>query len=324
MKWTRVAPRLLPAGAVRSLVFLFVFSFAVYLPAQTTTSSAQGQFRRTVDPSDRSASGTVSLVKKGDKQVVQVEIKGLAQESFAIFIGSTPTFDTNSLVQSVAPLDRTSLKKGQWSRVLIGTNGAPAELPVEDLSQLAGGNLVIAKPGDIQLETGVTNIVGNTTNIIFGIPLPLPNVTNMVLAALWAPLSPRMVSHASETFSRVATMSPPQNAPPPSPGAVGFVKVKFNGPQGRSILDVEARNLVRGQVYSVFVSDSTDSETAVLIKAGEMTLSKSGSRASFVRDTQFGDPLPQQAANIGDLSGRLIVIADEFDDFHLEATIPGP
>ena len=47
-----------------------------------------------------------------------------------------------------------------------------------------------------------------------------------------------------------------------------------------------------------------------------------GSTATFVRDTIFGDPLPLQARDIGDLSGRLLQIRDAFDIVHLQGLMP--
>ena len=53
-----------------------------------------------------------------------------------------------------------------------------------------------------------------------------------------------------------------------------------------------------------------------------MTLSKNGSKARFLRATQFGDPLPQQVRDVGGLSGRPLLILDGFSIINLEGTIP--
>ena len=59
-----------------------------------------------------------------------------------------------------------------------------------------------------------------------------------------------------------------------------------------------------------------------MIPVDKMTQKQLGSTARLVRDTQFGDPLPQQARDVGDLSGRVIQVRDEFKIVHLQGILP--
>ena len=88
------------------------------------------------------------------------------------------------------------------------------------------------------------------------------------------------------------------------------------------MFDVQAVNLTPGQQYTLFVADSTSQVITVMIPVDTMTQVNLGSTASLVRDTQFADPLPQQARDVGDLSGRLIQIRDAFDYVHLQGIVP--
>jgi hypothetical protein len=160
------------------------------------------------------------------------------------------------------------------------------------------------------------------TNIVTGIPVPTPNVTNVVAVILWAPLYAPTVDPGAGSYLRKDTMIPLAVAPP-SPGAKGTIAVRFKGTLGESVFDVKASKLTPGQVYHVYIADSTNQNTFVLIDAGTMTTSKSGSTARFLRDTRFGDPLPQQVRDAGDLSGRIIEIRDDFGIFiHLQGIVP--
>jgi hypothetical protein len=46
------------------------------------------------------------------------------------------------------------------------------------------------------------------------------------------------------------------------------------------------------------------------------------SSARYLRDTKFGDPLPQQVRDAGDLSGHIIEIRDQFDFVYLTGLVP--
>jgi len=294
--------------------------------AQSPVTYAGTQLRRTVDPSERAASGQVILRKDTKTQRVSVTIKGLGEKDFFLFVGESSQPNTNEPVYVVAPLDRTSEKKGSWMRILSSGSptNAPIEIPTTDLDNLAGGLIVIAKAGENELITGVTNIVGSITNIIYGIPVPQPDVTNLVYGTLWAPIPALMTNPGLLNFSHKGVLAPPTNAPAPSAGAKAKIQTRFVGTKGQSVLDIKASGLTRGQTYTVYIANTNDvlAVPYVLIPAGEMSTKGSSGSYWFTRDTKYGDPLPQQVRDIGELLGRAIEIRDAGNFIHLEGTIP--
>src|ERR1051326_7035564 len=314
MKMNRLLISLCAVGCVA----LFVsFVLSVSAGPASAPSFAGSQFQRTVDPSERSAFGTVKFKKDGLKQSVVFQVNNLAEESFGIFIGDFPFFTTNVLLDTVSLLNRASVKKGTWYSVMKSDNGAPLEFSVNDLDDLAGTFLTVAKPEDINLLIGVTNVIGNVTNVIFGQEIPSSSTTT-VFAVLWAPVPALSANPSADSFSRKANFAL-ADSPLPNPQSKAIVQTKFNAVQGRSILDVRATGLVQGQEYSVWI---TDVDGLIFVPAGDMTVNRNGSSARFIRDTQFGDPLPQQSRDVRDLSGRAIVIRDKFGNVHLEGIIP--
>jgi hypothetical protein len=240
---------------------------------------------------------------------------------FGVFVGNTPAPDTNSLIQSVAPLDRTNEKTGSWMRKFTSVNGsAPLEFPVESLDLLSGGIILIGRAEDQLLVEGVTNVVNGVTNVIVGIPL-FSSETNFVGTVLWAPIPPLVKNPSDFSFTGKGKLQIPTN-PPASPKAKGTINVRFNGKTGQSVIDIRTSHLLRGQTYNVYIGDSTNQPPNILVPAGELTPNKGGSQHRFIRDTAFGDPLPQQARNITDLSGRQLDIRDNFGNRHLTITIP--
>jgi len=296
------------------------------------------QFRRTVDPSPRAAFGKASfrITNSGGKQTCIVQIANLLETDFGIFVGSTPTPDTNSTISGVGPLNRTNLKKGNWSRNFAGVNGAPLEFDVSNLSDLSGGSIYIASATDNALVQGVTNITGCVTNIdiildvtnvtkcvtniYVGIPINAGG-TGTVTAVLWAPIPPLVSNPSDFNYHNDLPLNLPP-APAPSPNAVGSVRVNFNNNQGRSVLDIRGAHLIAGQTYTLFIGDTTNNPPDVLVEAGTMTSNKSGAQQQFLRNTKFGDPLPLQSRNVIDLSGHVIQIRDAFGAVHLEGVVP--
>src|SRR5207249_3514502 len=159
----------------------------------------------TVDPSPRSSVGTVLMKIDGNgKETFQVNIRKLGEDNFSLFFYERPSYTTNlTLGLDLPPLDRTSFKKGNWSRTLAGTGQAPADfLPFfGHLTELANMEVDVAQPsiptvttiftniiaGVTNISMGVTNVVGNTTNIINGIVSPNPGQTGEIFTAFWAP-----------------------------------------------------------------------------------------------------------------------------------------
>ena len=323
-------------GKFVALIGAFTAISVICAYAQGNAPIARSQLRRTVDPSDRSAFGTVLMRNDGVKQTLEMKVFQLGEDSFSMWLGFEPAPPfmevdfTNRFVYSVAPLDRVSVRHGNWIRRLTGFGVAPAELPlVSDLSDLNNTHILIGRFQDNKLQQGVTNVVGSTTNIIFGIPLPNAGATGVVSVTMWAPLAALTTSPGSLSYVRKDLLAPPVGLPPPSPGAQGKISAKFTGPTGRSVFDVQASHLSRGQVYHVFISTNVVATvdeipvSSVLVDAGTMTADRTGANARFLRDTRFGDPLPQQVRDAGDLSGRLIEIRDESIDYvHLIGIVP--
>jgi len=318
---------------------------ALAIPASAQTLIERTQLRRTADPSERNgATGTITRrVYANGKEIFEVQIKGLGEDQYAIYGTDTcANFDTNCYVDAVTLVNRTSVKKGVWTRKIVGINVAPAEfvsLGITNLADILIGQLDVAQPhipdivtsvtnivgGVTNIVGSVTNIVGSTTNVVLGIPLPTINQTGEVFATLWAPLRPMTTKPNLLSYSAITNLFVPDVIAPPSPNATGKVKTHFVGSQGRSIIEVHAKGLIQGQKYTLFIADQmTNLDEIVMIPAGDMTTNKAGNEADFVRDTKFADPLPQQAGNIEELTGRRIEVRDSFFNVHLEGTIPGP
>ncbi len=321
--------------AVAATLFALIVTLSIGLtpsPAGEIASEgvARSQFRRTVDPSQRSATGTLSLRQIGGKEFAEVQIKGLNLTSLGTALDASSSFDTNTPIYLLAPLNRTDLKRGNWSRAFgPANNQAPDQFFffVDHLSELGGTSMdiVTAPPetnivdGVTNFVGGVTNIIGNTTNIVGGTIVVSGNTNLLFSAYLWAPIPPLLTDPSVLNFSAHDTLSRPPD-PAPSPNAVGRVRARFNNVQGRSVLDIRASGLVAGQHYSVWMA--SDAGNTNFVNAGEMTTDKKGHRAQYIRDTKFGDPLPQQAPDTSVLRGRAFLIQDDFNDVHLFGTVP--
>ncbi|MGA2138557.1 MAG: hypothetical protein ABSH14_06820 [Verrucomicrobiia bacterium] len=294
------------------------------LESQAQSLISRSQLRRTVDPSQRSATGKVVLeVDSKGVQSMEVDVTGLEPDSFAEFVAPFSSFGTDCCTYAVAPLGRVNSKKGTWSRRLTGSGAAPTELVnlgFNNLIDLDGLRTDIAKPGVNNEIIAFTNVINAVTNVIFGIPVPTPGVTNIVYTILWAPLYAPTVNPSARSYVRKGTMV--RTIVPPSPHAKGTMTLRFKGTSGESVFDIKATRLEAGQAYHVWVANSTNQNSFLLIDAGTMTTSKFGSSARFLRDTRFGDPLPQQARDAGDLSGHVVEIRDEFDFVHLQGVLP--
>ncbi|MDW8344819.1 MAG: hypothetical protein RMM51_10050, partial [Verrucomicrobiae bacterium] len=293
--------------------FTFVGTLAVLVEFSSTafsqgTVSATTQFRRTAENDERSAVGDARLRQTPSLQSVDVMIRQLAAESFRIYVttNANPQFNTNDFVFTVAALDRTNARRGQWQRRLRGQSQAPDELLARfaNVADMGGRQLVIARPGpDIlvsitntfgcvtNISAGTTNILCRT-NILTGVPLFDPAVTGTVSAVLWAPIPEFLQRPGISNYTRRANLSLPPGIPL-SPKATGTIRTRFNNATGQCVFEVRASGLTRGQVYSVWIEDESGT---VLLKAGDMKLRGDGAMAYFVRDTRFGDPMPQQVA----------------------------
>jgi hypothetical protein len=307
------------------------------------TLIARSQLRRVVDPSPRTAFGSVlAQIDTNGKETFQVNVSRLGTENFGPIIRGEPSYTTNIVSGLyIAPLNRINVKNGSWTRSYVGIGQAPDDiLPVfGNLSQLDSNELAVAQPGTPRFTTiftniiagvtnisfGVTNVVGTVTNIIDGIVIPNPGQTNFFFEALWAPLYSLSSDPSALSYHRKGKLVAVGDA---SPKAVGTVSISFDGNTGRSVLKISAKNLTPGQQYTLFVANDTNHVQTVMLPVDFMVQKNLGSTATFVRDTQFGDPLPKlgqvpvQARDIGDLSGNIIQIRDAFDTIHLQGDMP--
>ncbi|MGD0058745.1 MAG: hypothetical protein ABSD58_04935 [Verrucomicrobiia bacterium] len=322
--------RLLACVFVVGLVLFARQSFAQELIARS-------QLRRTTDPSPRAAHGSVLMtIDANGKQTFQVDVVDLGEANYGPFIREEPIISTNILFTlPLAPLNRTSVTGGDWSRTLLGQGQAPADFTnaFGSLTELSNNIVTVAQPGIpfvttiftnitggvTNISMGVTNIVGSVTNIINGIVIPNPGQTGEIFSVLWAPLYELTANPGALSYHRNAKLVAIGDA---SPHAKGTVNISFAGTTGRSVFDVRAVNLTKGQQYTLFVANRTNQDLYVMIPVDTMTQINLGSTATLVRDTQFADPLPQQARDIGDLSGRVVQIRDAFDVVHLQGVMP--
>ena len=291
---------------------------------------AQSQLRRTVDPSPRGATGTIILKENKGKQFVSITVKNLGLMSLGSALGATNSFNTNSLLGLISPLGRAAKNKGNWSRTFGPTNAAPDQFEffVENIDELAGTRIdIVSAPPTTNIVGGVTNIINGVTNVVNGVTNVTGGVseivggnTNLTFSAyLWAPVPELMAKPAVSNFSKHAKLTLPE---PPlySTKAAGNVKIQFNATQGRSVLDIQASGLLAGQVYSVWLA--ADGGNTNFSNVGTMTVNKSGTNARFLRDTKFGDPLPEQAPDASQFLGRDFFIKDDFGDVYLIGSIP--
>ncbi|HXI82859.1 MAG TPA: hypothetical protein VNL17_02070 [Verrucomicrobiae bacterium] len=324
-------------------VSLFIFSTRSARAAGGTLI-ARSQLRRTADLSPRSAVGSVvTMIDSNGKETFLVNVTKLGQDNFTLFIRDEPSFTTNGVGGAdLPPLARTGIKKGTWSRRLVGLGEAPPDfLPfVGDLTQLDNTSVDVSQPdipsvttiftniiaGTTNIVMGVTNIVGDVTNILDGIVIPNPGQTGLVFSTLWAPLYSLTTDLGARSYHRHGSLVAIGDA---SPNAVGMMNISFNGNSGRSELKIRASNLTPGQQYTLFIANTTNHNMTVMLPVDNMTQKNLGSTATFVRDTQFGDPLPKtgdpvpvQARDVGDLSGHIVQIRDAFDNVHLQGDMP--
>ncbi len=120
----------------------------------------------------------MAKIDENGKETFQVNVNDLGSTNWGPFLRVEPIITTNVAdTLELAPLNRTDVKKGTWSRTLVGTNQVPDDiLPFfGNLTQLNDTEVVIAEPGLVpDVTTVFTNIVGNITNVIDGIVIPNP------------------------------------------------------------------------------------------------------------------------------------------------------
>ena len=289
--------------------------------------SATGAFRATIDSGVgggfsgvAGASGSVVIRRQGAKQSFAVDVRNLAGSNYGVFRGDT--FSTNYPTFFIAALNRRGGTNNSWNLEYASTSGAPPQLGVADVTNLADKIIYIATPGTTNITGAVTNLVGCTTNIVGGVTNLvgcttniIGSVTNVIVGAvLWAPIPDFSAHPGKESFKETGALEPPVSAPP-SPRSHGSIKVQFVGARGRSVLDMRAK-IPGGHEYTVWMIDGLGFTNNI----GSLALL--GANGRFIRDTGKGQPLPLQAREISALSSRGVLIFDEFSEVVLEGEIP--
>jgi len=274
--------------------FVIAGALAWGLVIPTLTATAQGtvsqiMFQRSVDSPSPGANGIVLLKKQGAKQIFSVTVNNLPGSSFGVFYGVAN--NTNSPVFLISVMNRQGANN-DWVLHYEAVGGAPPQLPVPDLDDLAGLYLFIAQP------SGTNAIV------------------NGVLFTQIPPLTKRSAAPHFNTRSRLAL---PAGAPP-NPAEKGTIQSAFIGTRGRSLFSVRATNLSGGGSYTLLLEDPPSSSSFTNI--GSLVLSTDTTTGTFARDTANGETLPFELPTSQDLSGRGIQIRDAFNQLHLEGVVP--
>lgn len=274
--------------------FVMTGALALGLVITTLTATAQStvsqiMFQRSVDTPSPGPNGIVVLKKQGVKQIFSVNVNNLAGSSFAVFYGVANS--TNSPVFLISVMNRQGTNDN-WVLHYEAVGGAPPQLLVSDLDDLAGIYLFIAQPSD-------------TNSIVNGV--------------LFAQIPPLTKQSAAPRFNARSPLAPPAGAPP-NPAEKGAIRAAFIGTRGRSLFSVRATHLSGGGSYTLLLEDPLSSSSFTNI--GSLVLSPSSTTGTFERDTAKGETLPFELPTSQDLSGRGIQIRDAFNQLHLEGVIP--
>ncbi len=314
---------------------------------------ATSMFEREVDTPSPGPSGTAVLEEKGLNQIFSVTINnlsGLSSESggssasnasFGVFISTAN--NTNTPVSLIGPLNLLGTND-TWVLKYEGVGAAPAQLGVADLQELSGLYLVIGNPGPTNIVGGLTNIIGCVTNIIGCVTNIIDGLTNIVgcvpeidgcvtnidggatnffaNTVLFAQIPPFTTKSEAPHYNLKSLLS---TVPiPPNPIEKGYVKTIFTGSSGHSVFDIFANHLSGGQSYSIFIEYHISSPSSTIMSnIGALAISTNNIHTgTYTRDTRRGETLPFSSATVSNLSGLAIQIRDEFNEIHLEGTIP--
>jgi hypothetical protein len=301
-------------------IFLAVSRTVLALPPGTI--QARAEVRSTVDPAEPGIKGDLLLVENGAQQLFTLKVSSLPESDLYIYMCTNSFYDgTNSPVLTVAPLTRTSKKAWNWGRKLVGTTGAPLEFQVNGVANLSDmsdiRSIVIGNPGTtnifggtnyedcVQIVTNNQTIISCTTNVVGGF-------TNLFINAFaWAPVPPLVADPSLSSFALKTTLQQP--AIPPSPKAAGTLVLTYKGQKGESQMDVHISGLIKGQNYSLWISDGGSN-----VPSGNFVLSPNGDKGRLRRQTKAGEPLPLQAASSASLTDRTFTVRDSSGSIHLQ------
>jgi hypothetical protein len=234
--------------------------------------------------------GTVELEINGAMQRFRVNAKNMAStytDGLAVYIG--PGTDiTNGTPHYVSVMAYGT--NGTWSLEYTAHNyAAPPQLGVDSLQQLVGETVFVASGG-----------------------------TNVILRAVVLPLveNPAQFSYHARSPLYLPDV-------PLSPNARGWIRVKYNGKTGASLIEVKARKLNRGNSYiaggPTFVTDSNACAEATLAETSSLV---------WRHDTGKGDDLPNGTndfiTTIMELRGAEVDVDDCFGGEHLWGNVPYP
>ncbi|MEI6083237.1 MAG: hypothetical protein WCS70_02935 [Verrucomicrobiota bacterium] len=264
--------------------------------------------------------GTVTLQKQGAKQIFAVDVRNLIPSTgWGVWLDPNPTFQQGDVLSLLCQLDRVVSTGNTYRTKLEAWNTAPQFLTVSvsDLNDLTNQAICIGAP----LVAGATN---TTIDCI-----------------LWAPISELLPDPNQVSFKKRAKLTLP--VPPvitgqlwtPALKARGKISLQQSGTTGQSSIQVDAKNLLGGHTYSVWMTLTTvldpeypacitNSAASCLVKLDELTPDVSGKGGWYIRDTAAGDSLPEQVRYASDLANRLLMIKDEADLIYLQGVIPGP
>ncbi len=270
--------------------------------------------------------GTVTLRKQGIKQIFDADVRSLSSSlnssntGWGVWLDLNSAVRSNDLVTLLCQLDRMSgVTTGtHWRATQEGLGQAPPFLSVDisDLNELTNRSVCIGFP---MTEEGSTNTI--------------------IKCVVWAPIPSLLPKPGKASFKKHTLLALP--VPPaingqmwvPAPKARGKINLQYSATSGQSSIEVNAKNLLRGHNYSVWMTLTTTNDPAYpacitndvsscLTNIAQLTLSLSGKNGRYVRDTKVGDSLPLQFKYAGDLSNHLLVIEDEFGVIYLQGVIP--
>ncbi|MFN0205190.1 MAG: hypothetical protein ACKVS6_02615 [Planctomycetota bacterium] len=244
--------------------------------------------RPEIDPPDTNATGRIRLRIQGSESEFECEAEHVDTDVTASFSVHIETLAGSNAYFLVGPLSLVSGKTPHW-RLEFKNEGTPApELGVGTLIDLAGRRIQFRDKNDATVLRGI-----------------VPAVTTGI---------------GKNNFNERANLTHPA-ASQPSPKAHGWVRSRYNAPQGASSFEVRAANLADLNTYDVFIETALGS--GVFDKAGSLQLKGNKTKSGvFKRETKNGDALPLGVMTLGELTDREIEIRDGNGNVHLNGTSP--
>ncbi len=179
--------------SLRPFVITGALAWGLVILTFTATAQSTGSqimFQRNVDTPSPGPNGIAVLKKQGTKQIFSVTVNNLPGSSFGVFYGvSNVSNTTNTPVFLISVMNRQGTNN-TWVLHYEGIGGAPPQLPVADLDDLAGTYLFIAQP------SGTNSIVD---------------------VILFAQVPPLTKQSAAPHFNAKSPLTVPAGAPP-NPG----------------------------------------------------------------------------------------------------------